>query len=90
MMPATCVPCPKSSMSGSELSAVNVAWVTSGSGSRFLWSLKCGWSPWIPESATAQTMPSPDAENEMSAASALTVLTDRVMSGPTSKSSQIR
>ena len=38
---------------------------------------KCGWSPWMPESTTAQTISSPTAEKAALAASAFTVRQDR-------------
>jgi hypothetical protein len=43
----------------------------------------------MPESITAQTIPAPPAANDVCAASALTVLIDRLMSGVSGKSGQM-
>src|SRR4051794_16038939 len=52
--------------------------------------VKCRCDASIPESITAQVIPSPEAENDCRAASALTVLTDLLMHAEISKSGQIR
>ena len=92
MIPATCVPWPYASESGSPVPSATLksrcSVATSPSSVSYV--VNCGWCPSIPESTTAHVMSLPLASYDLRAASAFTVATERSMSALTGKSGQTR
>ena len=95
MMPATWVPWPSLSVSGSSAtpftSGRKLRCRSATAGSSSVWCVpKCGCVLSMPESTTAHTIPSPIALKDRWAASALTVTIEASMSLCIRKSGQIR
>ena len=90
MMPATWVPCPLRSTSGSATSGTNERGSSPSGRSRFACAAKCRCPASMPESRTAHTIPSPVASKVRCAARHLVATTERRVSPVISKLGHIR